>query len=173
MNSKPVNPLLERAEALCRERGVRLTERRKTVLQLLYASDKPISAYQLLGQMRGVMKNPGPPTVYRALDFLLEQGLVHKLENLHAYVVCAHPDRPHANQFFICDACGNVTEVEAVSVDESLQAVSRTLGFRIKRPIVEVLGTCAHCNAKRHQQDDAARIRSQRLLGSQRTPSTT
>ena len=151
MNSKLVNRVLERAEVLCRERGVRLTEQRKTVLRLLCASDKPISAYELLDQMRGVLKNPAPPTVYRALDFLLEQGLVHKLESLHAYVGCTHPDHSHASQFLICDGCGEVTEVEDASVTESLRAAGQARGFRAKRPIVEVLGTCAQCNAKRDQ----------------------
>jgi Fur family transcriptional regulator, zinc uptake regulator len=98
--------------------------------------------------MRSVVKNPAPPTIYRALDFLLEQGLVHKLESLHAYVGCAHPDHPHASQFLICDNCGEVTEVEDTSVAKSLKAASKAVGFRTKRPIVELLGTCAHCSAK-------------------------
>jgi Fur family zinc uptake transcriptional regulator len=146
-----VNRVLKRAEALCRERGVRLTDQRKTVLRLLCLSDKPLSAYELLDRMRGVVKNPAPPTVYRALDFLLEQGLVHKLESLHAYVGCTHPDHPHASQFLICDDCGEVAEVEDASVAESLTAAGEAIGFRTKRPIVEVLGTCAQCNAKRDE----------------------
>ena len=151
MNNQAVSRVLERAEALCHERGVRLTEQRKTVLQLLCMSDKPLSAYELLERMRGVVKNPAPSTVYRALDFLLEQGLVRKLESLHAYVGCAHPDRPHASQFLICDECGEVAEVEDPSVAESLKAAGKAIGFRTKRPVVEVLGTCAQCIAK---QDD-------------------
>jgi Fur family zinc uptake transcriptional regulator len=151
MNSKLVNRVLRHAEALCRQRGVRLTEQRKTVLRLLCVSDKPLSAYELLDRMRGVVKNPAPPTVYRALDFLLEQGLVHKLESLHAYVGCAHPDHPHASQFLICDDCGEVAEVEDASLAKSLKAAGKAIGFRTKRPIVEVLGTCAQCNAKRDQ----------------------
>ena len=149
MNNKRMNRVLERAEALCRERGVRLTEQRKTVLRLLCASNTPTTAYELLDQMRAVVKNPAPPTVYRALDFLLEQGLVHKLESLHAYVGCMHPDHPHASQFLICDDCGDVTEVEDASVAESLRVAGQALGFRTKRPIVEVLGTCAQCHEKR------------------------
>ena len=151
MNSKLVNRILKRAEALCRERGVRLTDQRKTVLRLLCVSDKPLSAYELLDRMRGVVKNPAPPTVYRALDFLLEQGLVHKLESLHAYVGCTHPDHPHASQFLICDDCGEVAEVEDASLAKSLKAAGKAIGFRTKRPIVEVLGTCAQCNAKRDE----------------------
>jgi Fur family zinc uptake transcriptional regulator len=148
MNNKELVHVLERAETLCRERGARLTEQRRTVLQLLCVSDRPLSAYELLDRMRGVVKNPAPPTVYRALDFLLEHGLVHKLESLHAYVGCAHPDHPHASQFLICDDCGEVAEVEDSSVAKSLKAAGKAIGFRAKRPVVEVLGTCAECAAK-------------------------
>ena len=151
MHNKELAHVLERADAICRERGVRLTDQRRTVLQLLCVSDKPLSAYELLDRMRGVLKNPAPPTVYRALDFLLEQGLVHKLESLHAFVGCSHPDHPHASQFLICDDCGEVAEVEDHSVAESLKAAGRAIGFRAKRPVVEVRGTCAQCSEK---QDD-------------------
>lgn len=149
MNKKALSQVLERAEILCKERGVRLTEQRKTVLEFLCMSDKPMSAYELLDQMREVIKNPAPPTVYRALDFLLEQGLVHKLESLHAYVGCAHPEHPHASQFLICDDCGEVAEVEDPSVAQSLQAAGKAVGFRTKRPVVELLGTCAQCSEKK------------------------
>lgn len=153
MNNKALSQVLERAEALCHERGARLTDQRKAVFQLLCASDKPLSAYELLERMRGVAKNPAPPTVYRALDFLLEQGLVHKLESLHAYVGCAHPDHSHASQFLICDDCGEVAEVEDPSVANSLKAAGKAIGFHTKRPVVELLGICAQCLAK---QDDYA-----------------
>lgn len=149
MNDQALSRVLERAEALCCERGVRLTEQRKTVLQLLCVSGKPLTAYELLGRLQGVVKNPAPPTVYRALDFLLEQGLVHKLESLHAYMGCTHPERPHASQFLICDDCGEVTEVEDPSVAKSLRAAGKAIGFRTKRPVVELRGTCARCIAKR------------------------
>ena len=148
MNNKQLTHVLERAEALCRERGVRLTDQRKAVLRLLCLSDTPVSAYELLDLMRGIVKNPSPPTVYRALDFLLEQGLAHKLESLHAYVGCMHPDHPHASQFMICDDCGEVAEVEDPSVAKSLKAAGKAIGFRTKRPVVELLGTCAQCSAK-------------------------
>lgn len=153
MNNTALSHVLERAEALCRERGARLTEQRKAVLQLLCVSEKPISAYELLERMRGVIRNPAPPTVYRALHFLLEQGLVHKLESLNAYVGCAHPDHPHASQFLICDDCGDVAEVEDPSVARSLKEAGNEIGFRTRRPVVELLGTCAQCVSER---DDPA-----------------
>ncbi|MBT3040231.1 MAG: transcriptional repressor [Candidatus Thiodiazotropha endolucinida] len=151
MNNETLSRVLEQADALCHERGVRLTEQRKSVLQLLCVSDKPLSAYELLEQMRDVVKNPAPSTVYRALDFLLEQGLAHKLESLHAYVGCAHPDHPHASQFLICDDCGEVAEVLDPSVAKSLKAAGKAVGFRTKRPVVELMGTCAQCIKKRDE----------------------
>lgn len=150
MNKKQLAHTLRRAETLCRERGTRLTDLRKTALQLLCVSDKPLSAYELLDRMRGVVENPAPPTVYRSLDFLLENGLVHKLESQHVYMGCTHPDHPHASQFLICDDCGEVAEVEDPGVAKSLKAAGKAIGFHTKRPIVELLGTCAQCAAKRN-----------------------
>ena len=152
MNNEALSHVLERAEALCRERGARLTEQRKAVLRLLCVSEKPLSAYDLLERMRGVVRNPAPPTVYRALHFLLEQGLVHKLESLNAYAGCAHPDHPHASQFLICDDCGEVAEVEDPSVARSLKAAGNEVGFRTRRPVVELLGTCAQCSSEKNGQ---------------------
>lgn len=153
MDNKTLSQVLERAEALCRERGARLTEQRKAALELLCVSEKPLSAYELLERMRGVVRNPAPPTVYRALNFLLEQGLVHKLESLNTYVGCAHPDHPHASQFLICDDCGEVAEVEDPSVAMSLKAAGNEIGFRTRRPVVELLGTCAQCVSEKNDAD--------------------
>ncbi len=148
MNDQTLSHTLKRADALCRERGLQMTEHRKTVLRLVCESDKPLSAYDLLDLMRGIVTNPAPPTVYRALDFLLAQGLVHKIESLHAYIACAHPDHPHVSQFLICNDCGDVAEIEDSGMAISLKAVGESIGFRTKRPVVELLGTCAECNAE-------------------------
>ena len=136
------------AEDLCLRRKVRLTSLRKTVLQLLCESEKPLSAYELLDLMRKEVDNPAPPTVYRALDFLMEHGLVHKLESLHAYVGCSHPEHPHASQFLICSDCGDVAELEDNAVASSLQAACDAAGFATQRPLIELLGTCADCSRK-------------------------
>ena len=148
MHKATVSQVMQRAQELCSERGVRLTEQRRIVLRLLCESERPLGAYELLEQMRGMVKNPAPPTVYRALDFLLEQGLVHKLESLHAYIGCTHPDHPHASQFLICSDCGGVSEVEDPAVARSLRAAGRAAGFHTERPVVELLGTCAECSDK-------------------------
>ena len=146
---------MSRAEQLCKARGVRLTLQRRTVLELLCASEKPLSAYELLDQMRATTKNPTPPMVYRALDFLLNQGLVHKLESLHAFVGCAHPEHPHVSQFLICSDCGEVNELESEVITQSLHAVEKKAGFKTKQPIVELLGICTQCQTAQQQKNDS------------------
>ena len=110
--------LLERVEAACDRRGVRLTELRRQVLGLVLDSAKPAGAYDLLEKLRPHHHGAAPPTVYRALDFLLEQGLIHKVERLSAFVGCLHGVEEHddevhhhAAQFLICRRCGQVTEL--------------------------------------------------------------
>jgi len=102
----------------------------------------------LLDLLRASVPNPTPPMVYRALDFLLAQGLVHKLESLHAYVSCIHPEHAHAGQFLICSDCGDARELADSRVDDCLRAVSRAQGFVSKHAVVEVFGTCASCSNK-------------------------
>jgi Fur family zinc uptake transcriptional regulator len=140
--------VLDRAELLCRTRGVRLTAQRRRVLEILCASPRPLGAYEILDAMREGSRRLAPPTVYRALDFLLEQGLVHKLESLHAFVGCNHPEHPHSSQFLICNRCGAVTEIEDEGIALSLGSAARESGFRPQRRVVEVLGTCAGCAVK-------------------------
>jgi Fur family zinc uptake transcriptional regulator len=127
---------------------VRLTAQRRRVLSILCASPRPLGAYEILDAMRDGSRALAPPTVYRALDFLLEQGLVHKLESLHAFVGCNHPEHPHSSQFLICNACGEVTEIEDEAIARSLRTAARETGFRAQRRVVEVIGTCAGCAEK-------------------------
>ncbi|MCP4091453.1 MAG: transcriptional repressor [Gammaproteobacteria bacterium] len=145
MDKRRLSRILKMAEILCRKRGTRLTEQRKTVLRLLCESEKPVTAYDLLDRMRETVKNPAPPTVYRALDFLLDQGLIHKLETISAYVGCTHPEHPHASQFLICGDCGDVAEVEDPTITKSLLAAGKAAGFSTTRPVVELLGVCGQC----------------------------
>jgi Fur family zinc uptake transcriptional regulator len=147
MDEATLTEALHRAEALCAERGVRLTPQRRRVLELVCRADRPVGAYEILDQLRDGPP-AAPPTVYRALDWLLAQGLVHKLETLHAYIGCTHPEHPHASQFLICDGCGGVTELEDQAISGSLASVAAETGFRPSRPVVEVIGTCSDCAAK-------------------------
>ncbi len=152
LDERALSQALARAEALCSERGVRLTAQRRRVLELVCRAGRPVGAYEILDQVRGGGR-AAPPTVYRALDFLLEQGLVHKLETLHAYIGCTHPEHPHSSQFLICADCGGVMELDDESIAGSLRTVAADTGFQPRRPIVEVIGTCASCAETRYKDE--------------------
>jgi Fur family zinc uptake transcriptional regulator len=127
------------------ERGLRLTPLRKEVLELIAAAGKPIKAYDLLDQLRSKHGNAAPPTVYRALDFLLEHGFIHKLESINAFVSCHHPAEAHQVPFLICDICSSAQEVCDERVAELIEAQARTLGFRPQAQTLEVHGVCRNC----------------------------
>lgn len=136
---------VRQVEQACRERGLRLTPLRREVLQLLARSDKPVKAYDLLDQLRDVHGNAAPPTVYRALDFLMENGFIHKLESINAYVSCHHPTQSHQVPFLICDVCDDAQEVCDQHVAELIEAQAGTLGFRPQAQVLEVHGVCKRC----------------------------
>jgi len=139
---------IARAEVMCRERGVRLTDQRRRVLEILCAAGRPVGAYEIMDAMREGPRVVAPPTVYRALEFLLEQGLIHKIESLHAFVGCDHPEHPHFSEFLICLECGGVAELKDDAVERSLASVTRESGFLPRRRVVEVMGICARCARK-------------------------
>jgi Fur family zinc uptake transcriptional regulator len=89
-----------------------------------------------------------PPTVYRALEFLLEQGLVHRLERRNAFVGCSRPESPHAAQFLICTRCGRVAELDEPAIGAAVREGARRLGFSVLRQTVEAEGLCPDCRAK-------------------------
>lgn len=127
------------------ERGLRLTPLRKEVLELVAAADKPVKAYDLLDQLRELHGNAAPPTVYRALDFLLENGFIHKLESINAFVSCHHPAEAHQVPFLICDSCSSAQEVCDERVADLIETQARALGFKPQAQTLEVHGTCKAC----------------------------
>ena len=140
--------LLSRASVICEGRGVRLTDLRRQVLGLILDRDSPTGAYDLLDQLRDTRQGAAPPTVYRALEFLQEQGLVHKLESMAAFVGCiADEDHDHAAQFLICRTCGKVTELEDHELFHALEDAARRLGFKVGKATIEAEGQCAACAA--------------------------
>jgi Fur family zinc uptake transcriptional regulator len=144
-HSACVDEALETAEALCDERGARLTPLRRRVLELVWSSHRPIGAYDILGQMDDGKRKAAPPTVYRALDFLLEHGLVHRIESMNAYLGCNHPEQSHSGQFLICRDCGDVTELDDGDIREALRRKGGALGFDVRSQTVELVGYCANC----------------------------
>lgn len=143
--------MLTRAAALCQSRGARLTELRRDVLGLILEAPGPAGAYHLLDRLRALRGPAAPPTVYRALDFLLAQGLIHKIERLAAYVGCLEEDAGHAHaaQFLICRGCGQVREFDDPAVGAALAAAAAAAGFSVGRATIEAEGECAVCAAAR------------------------
>ncbi|MEM9255279.1 MAG: Fur family transcriptional regulator [Pseudomonadota bacterium] len=136
------------ARALCDDRGVRLTQQRRQVLELLWEHDRPAGAYELIEALKlRTSRSVSPPTVYRALQFLMAQGFVSKIESHNAYVPCAHPERRHESVYFICADCGSSEELEDPRIGYLLSEGAADLGFSVTRPVVEVKGTCADCLA--------------------------
>ena len=137
----------EAAAKLCDRRGVQLTPLRRQVLDLVIEAGRPAGAYELLDRLRDQQGRAAPPTVYRALDFLIGQGLVHRIESLNAYVGCADPDHNHAWQFLICSDCGRAVELEDRRIKNAIAKGAADHGFHVGRQTVEITGTCAECVA--------------------------
>jgi Fur family transcriptional regulator, zinc uptake regulator len=134
------------AERVCAQRAQKFTPLRRQVLQALLASHRPLGAYEVIEQLAKAAPRPAPITVYRALDFLMTNGLVHRIESRNAYLACAHDhDSAALVAFLICDRCGTVGEVPAAPIAESLKAAAGASGFAPKLSVVEITGTCAHC----------------------------
>ena len=134
------------AKSICEERGVQMTKLRQQILELLWASGRPAGAYELIEALKLRDSRPvGPPTVYRALEFLMMQGLVSKIESLNAYVPCVHPERDHDCLFFICSDCRASVELEDPRIKGLLAEDAAVLGFVATRRTIEVEGTCAQC----------------------------
>jgi Fur family zinc uptake transcriptional regulator len=139
---------LKEAEAACINSGLRLTQLRRQVLQLVWLSHAPVKAYEILEQMHKDNPKTAPPTVYRTLDFLIQAGLVHKIESLNAYVGCGDPTHPHIGQFFICEACGAVAEINEPRITRLINQEARHLGFQSQRQVIEIKGHCPQCQAR-------------------------
>ncbi|MCM2338255.1 MAG: transcriptional repressor [Lysobacter sp.] len=142
------NAFVVEVERACEARGLRLTPLRASALRLIADSGRPMKAYDLLDLMKQTHDAAAPPTVYRALDFLLEHGFIHKLASINAFVACHHPGAPaHAVPFLICDQCQSATELEDEGIVQTLDARARALGFTPRSQTLEVHGVCADCAA--------------------------
>ncbi|NWL79661.1 Fur family transcriptional regulator [Pseudomonas taiwanensis] len=137
---------LAEADAICSRHGLRLTALRKRVLELVWQSHKPLGAYDILGVLTEEDgRRAAPPTVYRALDFLLDNGLVHRIASLNAFVGCNHPGESHQGQFLICRNCQTAIELEQSSISQAIVDSAKSVGFVVEGQTVEVVGLCASC----------------------------
>lgn len=137
--------LLSEASQLCVERKLRLTSRRRKVLEILLTSHQPMGAYDILARLNqdAGKERFAPPIVYRALEFLMDEGFVHRIESRNAFISCVQPGHRCGAQFLICRHCHRVAELEGD--DSSLQAEAGNLGFAVDYSVVEITGVCAEC----------------------------
>lgn len=141
-----ISAALSRATTLCEARKARLTPARRQVLQLIWKSHQPLGAYrilELMAEQNG--KRVLPPTVYRALDFLLEMGLIHRISSLNAYIGCPFPGNKHNEIFLICRQCGSAAECSAETLTNAISSTAKRANFLPESQSVEIVGLCPQC----------------------------
>lgn len=136
---------IQKAEKLCLERGAQLTPIRHKVLELIWESHEAVKAYDLLERIKPFNDSAKPATVYRALDFLIEQKLIHRVESMNAFIGCNHVEGKHDLLLLICERCRQIEERPASSVMESLARELKGAHFIPQRKTLEIHGVCKHC----------------------------
>jgi len=142
-----IDKALRSAEKICLERGVRFTAVRRRVLELIWRSHEAVKAYDLLEQLKSYDPSAKPTTIYRALDFLKEQGFIHRVESLNAFIGCSDVEHEHELFLLICDRCNRVEERPAIGVMEAIAGEIGAANFVPRHKALEVHGLCAACAA--------------------------
>lgn len=152
-----LNPeeLMAKADTLCHNQGLRLTPLRRRVLELIVNSPGGAKAYDLLDLLAAEQASARPPTIYRALEFLLNHGLIHRIESLNSYVRCACPEDVQAYQLLICEACGFVQEIHEDLIDQRLDLAAKKQGFSVIKKTIEVHGRCQECQPTNFEEEAA------------------
>jgi Fur family transcriptional regulator, zinc uptake regulator len=139
---------LQSAEKVCKERELQFTAIRRRVLELVWHRHAPIGAYDILGALKKREAAIAPPTVYRALEFLLDAGLIHRIDTLNAFIGCESPEEKHAGQFLVCRSCKRVTELDDPDISKVLVKKVKDAGFTADDQSVEIKGLCAECQSR-------------------------
>ncbi len=142
-----IDTAIATAANLCAERGIRFTRIRQRVLSLIWETHEPIGAYAILDALKSEYPRAAPPTVYRALDFLIEIGLIHRIESMNAFVGCTHPTESHSGQFLICARCSAAVEMDDTGIDAAVRRGAEQMGFEAQRQMIEVTGLCPDCRS--------------------------
>lgn len=142
-----VSAILTEAEDRARTQGARLTPVRRRTLEILLQAHGALGAYEVLEKLSTEGYGSQPPVAYRALNFLVDHGLAHRIRRLNAFTACAHPGHDHRAAFLICEACNSVTEADAGAVSSALDHAARSAGFRLARATIEAVGQCSACQS--------------------------
>nr|WP_265500645.1 Fur family transcriptional regulator [Paracoccus beibuensis] len=138
---------MDEAAARLAEQGARLTPVRRRTLEILLESHRALGAYEVLDRLAAEGFGRQPPVAYRALEFLVGHGLVHRLQRLNAFTACLHPGDDHHPAFLICRSCDKVAEAAGVPIRDALSEIAGKGGFRVERATIEAVGLCATCAA--------------------------
>jgi Fur family zinc uptake transcriptional regulator len=136
---------LRSAEQVCRRAGARLTPQRRAVLEAVLAAKLPLTAYELLDRLRSEDPSITPASVYRSLDFLMANGVVHRIDSAKTFVACAMPEHTHPSQLLVCRRCGTAVEAEDAHLADAAEQLGKRLGFALDRKTMELVGLCASC----------------------------
>jgi Fur family zinc uptake transcriptional regulator len=140
-----ISDALADAEKFCQKRGLRLTRTRRRVLEIIWRGHEPVKAYDILDELNESGAKSAPPTVYRALDFLLSACLIHRIDSLNAFVGCPVASGEHNAQLLVCSRCETVTEIDDDAIKGVLEQSATRHGFRVAPQTVEIRGLCSHC----------------------------
>ena len=140
-----IDRALDTATAVCAQRGLKLTPLRQRVLEIVWRAHEPIGAYEILAELAKERDKAAPPTVYRALEFLMGAGLVHRIESLNAFIGCDEPGKPHVAQFLVCRQCQRVVELDDPAINQLLAEKSHAVGFVLEPASLELTGLCSQC----------------------------
>ena len=140
-----IKEALIEAKTICNQRGVKLTKLRETVLKLIWKNHTYVKAYDLLEELKKIDASAKPPTVYRSLDFLMENGFIHKIQSLNAFVGCSHPGEHNECYFLICKECQNIEECHSENINKFVQSTSSNNNFSANQVTLEISGICQEC----------------------------
>ena len=144
---KCVETSLKQADLICLDNKLRFTELRKKVFSIISKSHEPAKAYDILSELQKEDSTAKPSTVYRTLDFLLENGLIHKLHSSNSYALCGHPAKKHGQCYFlICEKCNVTKECCSKSLTSKIEDIAKDNNFITKNITIEIRGLCSNCS---------------------------
>lgn len=136
---------LHQAENICKQKDIKLTKLRQTVLKLVWKEPGYVKAYDLLEKLKKIDPSAKPPTIYRSLDFLIEHGFIHKLQSLNAFIGCSHPQEHKECYFLICDNCQKIEECCSNKILKAVESTSNQSKFALDQVTLEISGRCKNC----------------------------
>lgn len=138
----------EDVQKYCIENNVRLTNLRRTILDILLESDQPLTAYTILDLLKARSPKANVMSVYRVLEFLMGHKLVHRIENLNAFITCNHLFEKHLSQWLICEECGHTQERISGMVEGDITNIEKETGFKVVKQTIELTGLCQSCQTE-------------------------